>query len=112
KKGWDTTLGFMASKQVIGGEMPGAVHFNAAWTHNFDDQPEERDDLYRFALGYNQSLTPETTVIVDFAREQHVTDDELENVVEAGIRQNIDEKTVLNIGGGFGFGDDSPDFRL
>lgn len=112
KDGIDTTLKFLASKKIIEGKRPGALHFNAGWSHNFDDHAAEREDYYQLTAGYSQGISAATTVIFDYAREQHVQTDSLENILEIGARQNIGDNTVANVGGGFGFGDDSPDFRL
>lgn len=112
KDGWDTTLKLLASQPIVVGTFQGALHLNAGWTHNFDEAPGERDDMYKLAAGYSQAVGEDITVILDLAREQHVIDDELENMAEIGVRQDLSENTTANIGGGFGFGDDSPDFRV
>lgn len=112
KEGWDTTLKILASHPVAVGNYQGALHLNAGWTHNFDEAPGERDDMYKVAAGYSQSVGEDVTVVLDLTREQHVVDDELENMAEIGVRQDLSETTTAHIGGGFGFGDDSSDFRV
>jgi hypothetical protein len=51
-------------------------------------------------------------LVTDFVREQEREKDKTANILEAGIRRQLDPLTVLAIGVGAGIGPDSPDIRV
>ena len=85
---------------------------NAAWTNNAEAEDDERDDMYKFVIGYDRRLNADTVLILDYVREQEKEKNEEINLVEAGIRCQLTPLTVIAAGAGAGIGEDSPDFRI
>jgi hypothetical protein len=87
------------------------IHLNLAWKHNAGAGAEQRDDLYRAILGYSRRLGADTTIVVDFVREQEIEKRHEANIFEVGIRRQITPLTLVAVGLGAGIGDESPPFR-
>ncbi|MFT3787953.1 MAG: hypothetical protein QM770_17585 [Tepidisphaeraceae bacterium] len=109
--GVDTTLKFIATK-TIGDEYLDRLHLNLSWSHKFDRDDDERQDRYGVILGYSRRLDPDTILVADFIREQQLHEGFDSNIIEVGVRRQLDPQTVFSIGVGAGIGDDSPDFQL
>jgi len=63
-------------------------------------------------FGYSRPLGPDTFLVADVGREEMRTRGEEANFAEAGIRRQLTPLAVISIGGGAGFGDDSPRFQF
>lgn len=109
--GVDSTLKLILSKTICRSAQWQRLHLNAAWTNNAEAEDDERDDMYKFVFGYDRRLNADTVLILDYVREQEKERDEEINLVEAGIRYQLTPLTVIALGAGAGFGEDSPDFR-
>lgn len=71
------------------------VHLHVAWLSSLDPDEEKRRDRCRVVVGYSQLVAPDVAA----------------NVVEAGLRCQLNERATLGAGAGFGIGRDSPGFR-
>ncbi len=109
--GVDTTLKFIATK-TVGSSGLDRIHLNLAWMHNASSEPDERRDRYVGILGYSRRVNADTILVADYVREEEETEGEAANVVELGLRRQLTPLTVLSVGLGAGFGEDSPDFRV
>lgn len=109
--GVDTTLKLILSKTICRSTQWQRLHLNAAWKHNDDAADDERDDMYKFIVGYDRRMNPDTVLILDFVREQEKERGEEINLLEAGVRYQLTPLTVIAVGVAAGAGADSPDFR-
>ncbi|WP_157698782.1 hypothetical protein [Geobacter sp. DSM 9736] len=83
-----------------------------AWTHNSGRAEElERADMYKAIFGFSGRVDPDTMMVIDIIRENEREKDKESNVVELGFRRQLTPLTVIAVGAGAGFGDESPDFR-
>jgi hypothetical protein len=110
-EGVDTQLKFIATK-TIGDEHLDRLHLNLTYAHKFDRPDDERSDRYEAILGYSRRLGPDTILVADFVRSEELMEGMESNIVEVGIRQQLDPLTVISIGAGAGIGDDSPDYLI
>jgi hypothetical protein len=111
-EGVDTTVKFIATKSLGESSLLQRLHLNLSWTHNAGRLPTERRDRFAGVLGYSQRVGPDTILVADFVREQEREKDKTANILEGGIRHQLDPLTVLAIGVGAGVGPDSPDVRI
>lgn len=109
--GVDTELKLIMTKTIGNGGSLDRIHLNASWLHNFDPQGDERSDRYKVILGYSRRLGPDTILVTDFVRQQEMNKNENSNVVELGIRRQLNPRTVFSFGVGAGIGEESPIFR-
>jgi hypothetical protein len=110
--GTDTTVKLILSKTIGRTAHWHRVHLNVAWMHNDDADEDERTDYYKFIVGYDRLLNPDTVLVLDYVREQGIEDNVDINLVEAGVRYQITPLTVIAGGVGVGIGEESPDFRV
>lgn len=110
--GVDTTVKLILSKTIGRSAQWQRLHLNAAWTNNSEAADDERDDLYKFIVGYDRRMNADTILVLDYVREQEKERGEEINLVEVGIRYQLTPLTVIAAGAGAGIGEDSPDFRL
>jgi len=108
--GTETTLWGIATK-TLGGYRLRRASLNVGWVHRFDPAPEERRDQYVIVVGYHQAIGPDATIVLDYVRQQQERGERDANIVEAGIRYQLDPLTVLSFGVGAGIGRDSPRYR-
>lgn len=110
-EGVDERLKFIITK-TIGNKHLDRLHLNLVYGHKFEEADDERADRYEVVLGYSRRLGPDTIFVADFVRRQELEEDEEHNLVEAGIRRQIDPLTVFSVGVGFGIGDESPQYGV
>lgn len=112
-QGAQTVLKAIATKTIGETWENRRVHLNAAWLHKFDRRTDdERSDGYLVGVGYSQPVASDTVLVADLIREHQIEDDRESNVVEAGVRWQLDPLTVFSAGAGAGFLDESPRFRF
>ncbi|MBY0330919.1 MAG: hypothetical protein K2X49_09625 [Acetobacteraceae bacterium] len=109
--GTETTLWGIATK-TIGGYRVRRISLNLGWIHRFDADPDERRNQYVFVAGYHQAIGPDTTLVLDYVRRQQERGERDANILEAGLRYQLDPRTVLSAGVGAGIGRDSPAVRV
>jgi len=109
--GWAPAATLLVSKTLSRGSWFHALHLNAAWLRNSDAGIDERLNRYRITLGYELRLDPNNMVLMDLQREQQKERKNESNLFEIGLRHQWNPLTVLAIGTGVGFSDESPDFR-
>lgn len=111
-EGFDTTLKLIVSKTLGRSSLLHGVHLNLSWKHNADAEPDERDDYYVAVAGYSRRLTPDMMLVTDLVREEDKEAGKTSNLVELGARHQLTPLTLMAVGAGAGFGDESPEFRL
>jgi hypothetical protein len=110
--GHDTALTFIATKQFRTEPTEDRVHFNVRWDHNNEAATGEREDRFECVLGYSRKVTDKTVLVLDLFRREEATEDEESNMAEIGLLYQLSQHTVLGVGLGTGFGDESPDTRF
>lgn len=111
-EGVDTELKLILTKTLGKGSALDRIHLNASWLHNARSLSDERSDLYRVILGYSRRLGPDTILVADFVRQQEMKKGDNSNVLELGIRRQLNPLTTLSVGAGAGIAEQSPDFRF
>ncbi|HLE01778.1 MAG TPA: meta-pathway of phenol degradation [Bdellovibrionota bacterium] len=110
--GVDTRAALILTKTLSRSTFFHRLHLNLEWRHNSSPSSEEREDRYVAGLGYQVRLGPNNQLLADVFREQDLKKNKNHNVAEIGLRHQWDPLTVLALGVGAGFADQSPDFRI
>lgn len=94
------------------------LHLNVVYFHN--SQPgvvaesgqlkQERLDRFALLVGYSTRIAPQSSLVVDFVREQRRFEGELGSSLEAGIRRQMNPRLVLSLGASAGLGTDADKF--
>lgn len=87
-------------------------HFYVRWDHNAEAGAGEREDRFEYVVGYSRKITEKTVLVLDLFRREELTEDEESNMAEIGLLHQMSQRTVLGVGLGTGFGDESPDTRF
>ena len=94
--------------------VPRPLHVNAIWFHDYDPLSRvdirERRDRYLAGIGYGQPVTDEAVPVADVYREQLNERTQAQNIVQVGVRCQLDPQTVPSGSVGTGFADRSPAF--
>lgn len=109
--GVDTRLKLILTKTLSRSSFFHRIHFNFEWRHNNSPIPREREDRYIAVLGYQLRLGPNNQFIADIYRHQEINKDKVSNIIEVGLRHQWNPLTVLALGAGVGFTDQSPEIR-
>lgn len=112
--GVDLTAKLILTKKVFPqATLPHGMHVNLAWTRNAGrDREAERRDLFTWILGFSVTTGKDTTLLMDYVREQMEEKHQEGNLVEAGIRHALGHSYMFTAGAGVGLGADSEDYRL
>lgn len=108
--GLDTAVKFIMTKSVS--NRLDRIHLNLQFQHNAGRRFDERSTLYQAIIGYSGRIGPDTIFVADFVREQERKRGENSNIIELGIRRQLNPLTVISIGVGAGIGEESPKFRI
>jgi hypothetical protein len=109
-RGLDTAVKFIATKSIS--NRFDRLHVNLELERNAGARFDERNTLYRAILGYSGRIGADTLFVADFVRRQERMRGENSNVIEAGIRRQLNPLTVLTFGAGVGVGEQSPRFQI
>ena len=71
----------------------------------------ERQDRWALLVDYSGRILPQSTLIVDFVREELPLRGQLGSSLEAGLRRQMNPRLVLSGGVGAGLGTDADKFR-
>lgn len=117
--GTDFSGSFILTKSLFGPAGLHRLHGNAVYRRN--NQPRttieggelmtEREDRWTLLVGYSGRILPQSTLIVDFVREQLPLRGKYGSSIEAGIRRQMNPRLVLSFGGAAGLGTDADKFR-
>lgn len=111
--GIDSAVKLLASYTL--GARPGThqIHLNAAVRHNSSRRPGERDETWRWVVGWSTLLTDRTSLVAD-VRRGHDREGfgRAGWVYEFGLRQVLAGSTVVAVGVGVGDGPDQPSWRI
>ena len=115
--GTETSVQAVATKSIGSfgtSYVPHQLHLNAIWFHNYDPlslaDTRERRDRYLVGVAYSQPVTNDAVLVMDIYREQLRERTRAQNIVQAGVRYQLDPQTVLSASVGTGFADRSPAF--
>lgn len=115
-EGTDYNGRFVLTKSFLG--TLNRLHLNVVYFHN--SQPgimaeggelkQERLDRFALLVGYSTRIAPQSSLVVDFVREQRRFRGELGSSIEAGIRRQMNPRLVLSAGAAAGLGTDADKF--
>ena len=88
------------------------VHANFVIEDNAAPTIAERGVRWRLLAGYSRQLSARSALVADVIREQTRLRGGLATLVEAGMRHQLEQDLAVSLGGGIGFGDDSPRWRV
>lgn len=108
--GLDTAVKFIATKSIS--NRFDRLHVNLELERNGAARFDERNTLYRAIFGYSGRVGADTLLVADFVRKQERLRGENSNVIEAGIRRQINPLTIITFGAGVGIGEQSPRFQI
>lgn len=109
-RGVDTAVKFIATKSMS--NRFDRLHLNLELERNGGARFDERNTLYTAIFGYSGRIGADTLFVADFVRRQERLRGENSNIIEAGIRRQINPLTILTIGAGVGIGEQSPKFQI
>lgn len=109
-RGVDSAIKFIATKSIS--NRFDRVHLNLELERNGGARFDERNTLYTAIFGYSGRVGADTVFVADFVRKQERMRGENSNIIEAGIRRQINPLTILTIGAGVGIGEQSPRFQI
>jgi hypothetical protein len=115
-EGTDYNGRFILTKSFLG--TLNRLHLNVVYFHNSqpgvvaEDGALKQERLDRFALlvGYSTRIAPQSSLVVDFVREQRRFRGELGSSLEAGLRRQMNPRMVLSAGASAGLGTDADKF--
>ena len=110
-EGLDSEAELLLTKTIPGTWDLHRVHLNGGYRFNDDEQEGEREGTYHVVAGYQVRATNDLVLLADVFREQELEEDKAINMVELGARYRVTPYALLSVGGGVGFGDDSPEVR-
>ena len=115
--GTETSVKFVASKSIGASGtdyVPRQLHLDVVYYHNYDPLSlagaRERTDRYLVGVAYSQPVTNEAVLVADVYRETLRERTQAQNIVQVGVRYQLDPQTVLSGSVGTGFADRSPAF--
>jgi hypothetical protein len=108
----ESILRLIATKSLGDPYSAPRLHINLSWYRLTDPAATERTDRYETAIGYSQSVAPHTAVVVDYVWAQKRSQGAHSNLIEAGLRHELNDHWSLSSGAGVGVGAESQDFRL
>lgn len=115
--GTETNVKFVATKSIGSfgtSYVPRQLHLNAIWFHNYDPlsnaDTSERRNRYLVGIGYSQPITNDAVLVADIYREELRDRTQAQNIVQVGVRYQLDPQTVLSGSVGTGFANHSPAF--
>lgn len=108
--GLDAAMKFIATKSIS--NRLDRLHLNLELERNAGARFDERNTLYRAIFGYSGRVGADTLFVADFVRRQERLRGENSNIIEAGIRRQLNPLTILTLGAGAGIGEQSPRFLI
>lgn len=108
--GLDSEVRFNYSATLMGSATAPLLqfHVNYDWNHNNQRNAGERTDHNLYIMGMSYRYNDSGSLIFDVLREESQEQNNETNVVEIGTQHDIGNDYLIGIGGGFGFGDESP----
>jgi len=108
----DSQFKFIATRSLGTSPKLQRLHLNLIYRNNASPGADERSNRYSAIAGYSQCLGPDTLGILDYVRDQDRQKGVTFNIIEAGLRRQINPLTVISLGVGAGIGSQSPNLRL
>lgn len=111
-KGVGGEVALRLSQKVGGAESKHQVHLQASEAYANDVEKGERHAHYTALAGYTYQASPSTSLVADISHEQLSERHKYADVLEVGVKEEVGDHMTLALGGGPGFGPDSPEWRL
>ena len=108
--GLDTHLRLNQSSTIIGSVNTPTLqfHINVDWAHNSQHRKDERTDHNLYVMGVSYKFNDSGALLIDLVREEEQLKSQESNVFEIGTQYDIGSEYLVGVGGGLGFGDESP----
>lgn len=108
--GVDTHLRFNQTSTILGTPNSPQLqfHVNFDWAHNSQRKNGERHDHNLYVMGFSYQFNDSGSFIIDVLREELEEQGKEANVLEFGTQYDLGSEYLIGIGGGLGFGDESP----
>lgn len=108
--GFDSEVRFNYSGTLLGSPTAPLLqyHVNYDWNHNNQRNSGERIDHNLYIVGMSYRYNDSGSLIIDVLREETQEKGEEINEFELGTQHEIGNHYLIGIGGGIGFGDESP----
>lgn len=87
------------------------IHANIQWTQNGQPKAQERNNLMKYVFGYQLRLGTDYMFVADYFYEEQYLEKSKMQMVEVGLRYQLNPLSVIAGGVGTGLDKDSPDFR-
>lgn len=112
RKGYDTHLKLNLTKTLPIPVSFHRIHANLDWTQNAEPSSSERNNAFKYILGYQIRIGTDDFVIADYVYEEQLQKNKEFQLAELGWRHQYNPLTVIAAGVGAGLTEDSPDFRF
>lgn len=123
KGGYDTPYGAgdktavyrfkaIATKYLGASATSPRLDINLIWNHRTTPGATTRSDQLAFGVAYSMLVGPDTAMVVDYVHGAAPTVGEDENIIDIGFRHLITSSLAISLGGGFGVGRYSPNYRM
>jgi hypothetical protein len=108
--GVDTHLRFNNSTTLIGSPNTPFLqfHINFDWAHNSQNAADARANHNLYVTGVSYKFSDSGSVLLDVVREEKQEEGLESNMLELGTQYDIGANYLVGLGGGLGFGDESP----
>ena len=115
-EGTDYNGRFILTKSILG--TLNRLHLNVVYFHNSkpgimvegNELKLERTDRLALLVGYSTRISPQSSLVLDFVREQRRFRGELGSSLEAGLRRQMNPRLVMSLGASTGLGTDADKF--
>jgi hypothetical protein len=102
----------LATQWVGSSDKSPRLHLNLNWTHVDEPSRTQRSDIAEIGLAWSQLVSSHTALVVDVMHGAKSATGQVETMVDAGLRHEIDAHWTISGGVGGGMFQQSPDFRV
>lgn len=112
RKGYDTHVKLNLTKTLPIPVSFHRVHVNLDLTQNAEARSSERNNAFKYIIGYQIRLGTDDFIVADYFYEEQLEKKMESQMVEVGWRHQYNPLTVIATGVGAGLTDESPDIRF
>ncbi len=105
------TLRGIATK-YLGGQAAPRIDVQFSWYHYTQPSDTARRDQLEFGIATSMLVSRDAALVIDFVRGAKTDKGADQNLVDAGIKFQLDDTLAVTFGGGVGIAEKSPEFRV